>query len=212
MIVQIIAWAHPGHHDLNHADGQEQTGPIAADRRVEVSGGDAQHGEGTAVDEHNLAGDVGRGAETSFPIAVTEDEHRIRILCGIVLWREQASQRGLETKKLKVVAGDDFRVFILGRVAPGNADIGAVGCRDGVKGLVLVAQILVHGIGKIIVHIAAKAGGRAGEAAGPFEADEFGGALNGEHAEEHFIEERENRGVGADAEGKRDNHGERKAG
>jgi hypothetical protein len=71
-----------------------------------------------AIDEHRLADNVGGGAKSRFPIAIAEDEYRIRVFRSIVLRREQASQRGLETKKLKVVAADDFGIFVFGYVVP----------------------------------------------------------------------------------------------
>ena len=57
--------------------------------------------------------------------------------------------------------------------------------------------------------IAAEAAGRTGEAAGPLEANQLLGPLDGQHAQQRLVEEREDRGVGADAESQRDDHGER---
>ena len=155
-----------------------------------------------AVDEHGLANDIARCGEARFPIVVAEDEDGIGVLGGVVLQSEQPAQGGLESEQLEVVAGDDFGVFVLCLVVPTDADAGAVGGQHPGKDLVLVAQILVHGIGEVVVSIAAKAAGRAGEVAGPLEANQLFGPLDGQHAQQHLVEESEDRGIGADAEGK----------
>ena len=56
--------------------------------------------------------------------------------------------------------------------------------------------------------VAAEAAGRTGEGAGPLEAHQFFGPLDRQHAQQHLIEEREDGGVGADAQSQRDDHGE----
>ena len=94
-------------------------------------------------------------------------------------------------------------------VVPTDADVGAVRGENSGEDLVLVAQVLVHGIGEVVVRIAAEAAGGAGETAGPLEAHQFLGLLDRQHAQQHLIEEREDRGVGADAEGEREHHGKR---
>ncbi len=110
---------------------------------------------------------------------------------------------GLSPEQLKIIAGDHFGVLILSLVVPGDADAGLVGGNHALKNLVMIAQVLVHGIGEIVVRIAAKAAHRAGETAAPLEAHQFFGLLNGQHAQQHLVKEREDGGVGADTQRQR---------
>ena len=112
MVVEVVAGRHPGHGDIDHADGNEDAGLVAADGGVEVFRSDAEDGERMAVDEHGLADDVARSGEAGLPVAVAEDGDGICIFGCVVLLREQAAKRGLQAEKLKVVAGDNFGVLV----------------------------------------------------------------------------------------------------
>ena len=57
--------------------------------------------------------------------------------------------------------------------------------------------------------IAAEAAHGAGEGAAPLEAYQFLWPIDGEHAQQHLVKEREHRGVGADAESQRDDYSQR---
>ena len=108
MVVEVVAGRHPGHGDVDHADGDKDGGLVAADSGVEVLRGDAKNRKGMAVDEDGLADDGGGCSEARLPVAVAEDDNGICIAGGIVLLREEAADGGLQSKKLEVVAGDDL--------------------------------------------------------------------------------------------------------
>ncbi len=162
-----------------------------------------------AVDEHCLANDVARRGEASLPIVVTEHHYWIGVLRGIVLRGQQTASGRLEPEQLKIIAGDHLGVFVLGLVMPGHSHSGLVGGQYPLKDLILVAQIFVHGIREVVGCVAAKTAGRAGEAAGPFEAHQFFGPVDGQHAQEYLVEKRKDSGVSADAESQRNDHRDR---
>ena len=112
----------------------------------------------------------------------------------------------LEPEKLEVIAGDDFAVVVFRLVVPGEADLRFVGCENSGEDLVLIAQVLVHGIGEVVemtFAVTAEAAHGAIEGSVPLEANEFLRPLDGKHAQKDLIEEGEDGRVGADAERKR---------
>jgi hypothetical protein len=48
------------------------------------------------------------------PVGVAEDQLGIGVFSGVVLWGEEAAERGLEAEELEVVSADDLSVLIFG--------------------------------------------------------------------------------------------------
>src|ERR1035441_10165536 len=144
-----------------HADGDEHARLVSANCRIEVLRRYADDRKQMAVDEHRLAHHAWRGGEARLPVAVAEHNHWIRILCRIVLLREQAAKRRLQSEKLKVIAGHNLCVLVLGLVVPTNANASAVRRQHAREDLVVIAQILVYRIGEIINNTAAETARRS---------------------------------------------------
>ena len=122
-----------------------------------------------------------------------------------VLGREQPADCRFQAQQLKVVSTYHFRVFIVRLVVPRDPEPSFVGCENALKDLVLVAQVLVHGIGEVVSAVAAKTAHGAVERAGPVKTHELPGILDRKHAQERLIHEREDGRVCSDAERQRQN-------
>ena len=150
VIVQAVIGHRAGHGNFDHADGNEQSGAVSPDGGGEVLRRHTENREGMAVDEHRLAHDIARCCKAGMPVVVAEHDHGVGVLGRIVGLGQQPSKRGPEAQQLEVVAGNDFRVFVLGLVVPRHAHLGLVGCQHSGECLVLVAQVLIHRIGKVV--------------------------------------------------------------
>ena len=72
---------------------------------------------------------------------------RVAALYEIVLRAEDASQRGAHAEHREVIAGDEFARDEFGAAFVSQAEGVAEAAEHSLEDLVLVAEILVHGIG-----------------------------------------------------------------
>ena len=80
---------------------------LAAEDAVKPFGGDADHGEGSAVDAHARSEDAGVPAESRPPHVVAEDGHGVPARYAIFVCKEEAAQRRLQTQQAEVVGRGD---------------------------------------------------------------------------------------------------------
>ena len=74
----------------------------------EMPGSDPDHGVRPAVQPHFAAEHAGIGRVSGAPIIVSQDDHRVRPLGGILLGQERSAERGLNAHHLEVIARDHF--------------------------------------------------------------------------------------------------------
>ncbi len=149
---------------------------------------------------HDLAADdVGVGGETGFPVAVTQDRDGVAALDEIVLRGEDAPHGRAHTEHGEVIAGDEFTGDELCASFVGQAEGVAEAAEHALEDLVLVAEILVHGVGNRvgagIAAIVRTAGG---------EKDELLGIAHRQELKNQLIDQREDGGIGADSQGERE--------
>ena len=166
-----------------------------------------------AVERDGGVDDGGIGGELVAPEIEGEDDEGVGVVGGVVGCGEEAAEGGLDAEHGEVVAGDDLGVDDVGGCAAAEAGVAGGGGEQAGEGLVLVAEILVHGVGEVVGVVAAPAAGfTVPGGIGGFEDDERGGIVDGKRAQQGLIEEREDGGVGADAEREGEDGGEREAG
>src|SRR5579862_8954717 len=97
---------------------------------------------------------------------------------------------------------------------PGNAGLGPVRGKNPIEHRVLLTKIPVHGIGEIVDvswRIPSKGAHGPGKRTAPLQTHQFPRLFHRQHAQKHLIEEREDGGIGADAQRQREHHGDRKS-
>lgn len=154
---------------------------------AEIARGDADDGEGYAIDEEDLVEDLGILAELFGPIGVTEHDEAMGTGGLIVRGREEAGEGGAEAEDGEIGAGDEMplgggRVALVGEVGTETAVGGDAG-EDGLEAF----EVAVHGVAKDGV-AAAGVVSRVAAAARPVgdKIDEFGGAGGGKGASERM--------------------------
>ncbi len=119
----VIAEVRPvGKDHLLLGDGHVQIGEPSPDHAVKAGRGDAQDGEGRAVDEQCFAGDR-RFAQVRAPVVEIEDGDGIGAGSGFVGGNEEAAHGGADAQGLKIIAGDQFGGNAFGAMVPGDAGI-----------------------------------------------------------------------------------------
>ena len=174
--------------------------PVPICRSVEPRRRHADDGEDVAVQPHLAPDDVRFAGEPRLPEVVADHRHGMRARRHIVGRRQQpAARSGADAEDVEEVAGDNQAVHQFGRVAGIEARADAAPAGEAVEMLVVVAQRRVHRIGE---HAAVAAGdvGEAGRVADP------------QALEQRGVDEAEDGGVGADAEGEGQHGGHREAG
>ena len=181
----------------NHLDPQLRVG-----RELHAARQDADDDDRLAVDADRLAEDAGIGGVAVRPQAVAEDGDALRVLAA-VLGREVAAEERLLAEQPEEIFGHPrARLLFRHRLVVGDVHR-VLGERAHVgEGLGLrapVEQLLVR-------HAAGP-----GDAVGPEQAGsdhvKTGGVVEGESADEDRVDQREDRGIHADAEGEREHCG-----
>src|ERR1035441_6833157 len=93
MIVQVVARRHPRHRDFDHADRDKNSRLVTPDGRVKVFWRNTKNRERGAVDKDNLTDYIPRSAKMCSPVAITQNQNRIRVLCRVVLWSKTPNPR-----------------------------------------------------------------------------------------------------------------------
>src|SRR5262245_50763441 len=101
-----------------------------------------------AVDQHGLVQHRRILAESSGPVSVAEDRHRMRTQELIVSQTEDAAQRRSDAERLEVVPRDQFAGGAFGLPLRADAEWNGVPGEETGKDVVLLAQILVHNVGE----------------------------------------------------------------
>jgi hypothetical protein len=196
-------------------------GPLHGHRDEEVAGAlevrarealrrDADHGERAPVDGHRAPDDARVGAEALAPQPVAEHDDRARHGRGVLVGDEEAPERGAHAEHREVVPRDELAPDgEAGRAAAlHHRRRGAVG-DDALQPACPRAEVEVVRVGARPVAPVADA------VLGPLarvHAHELPGPLDGERPQEERVDEAEDDGVDADAQGERADGGQREAG
>ena len=195
-----------------HRERHEHLGRRQQLEAVEAARGHADHGQRMAVDDDGLADHVAVAGEAALPVVVAQHRDRRAARRDVVAGREQPARRRREPEDGEVVARDQLALDALG----------AAGVPD-VKREPRPAEQPVdagHAIAEIAIHRPRQLRPVAQAAAVGFGAlrrqlHELAGPRHRQTAQRDLIEQREDRGAGADAEGDRgdrDQAEERRAG
>jgi hypothetical protein len=178
-------------------NGDGEVGRHADVHASEPFSGDAHDGEGTAFDADLFADDIGRATEAALPKGVAEDDDLGRVAAGGIGigGNEETAEKRSNAKFGVAVAGD------AGEVVAGKSAVGfhiphatsAPADKAGEDALVAF-ELAKHGIRE----------GDFGVGASGGELDEAFRVADREVAEEEGVDQREDGGVGADAEGERE--------
>ncbi len=116
---------------------------------------DADDGQWLAVHDDLLAQYIAVAAEARFPIAVTENGQRVAALDQVVGGVEDAADRGADAEHGKEVSRDGLAADQLGAARESGAHGFAVRAEHAAEHLVLIADVLVHRVGKFVAAVVA---------------------------------------------------------
>ncbi len=140
----------------------------------------------------------GVAAEAPHPVAVTQDRHRMSQHRAVVVRSEQAAERRTHSEQREVAAGDQLAVD-RGLDTPVDADVERhAGVGAEAEGAGVIAHDLVLLVGESVEH----AGGAALR-----QHEQLLGIGDGQQLPHHRVDQREQRGGGADADGQRQHGG-----
>ncbi len=204
-VAAAVVEARPaGRQHLAHRDRHEHVRARAEGGPFEAAGRHADDGEGRAVDDQRLVQHRRILAELRGPEAVAEHHHRMRAGGAIVGRAEHAADRGLHAER-REVAARHLRALGAERL-PARRHVGA---EQSVRGqpaehLLHPLEVAEHGIAEGVVAVAGLvARGPAGLRPWRAEVHQPRRVLHRQRPEQHVVEDREDRGVRADAEGNR---------
>ena len=143
----------------------------------------------------------GSALEVAPPQTVADHDDRMAARRDLVRRQERAAEPGANAENLEVVSGDDLAPDLAGAAASAQVGRGQDGAEELRERSIVIAEVLVVGIGDAERTSGARFGEDDGEAARLRHA--------GERAERHAFEHREDGGVQADAEREHADHGER---
>jgi hypothetical protein len=195
-----------GVHRRGHPEGRH-----GADIDAPEAGGcHADNGHRVIADQHLAADDIASAAELRLPEVIREHYDRTGAGRGIVLGLDDAAQCGADAEHGEVAAGHDLGGHRPGIAAGGEVDLDFGAAQGAVEKAGLLLELAADGVWHQI-------GGA--DAAGdqvvavPVHEDEAAGLAHGERVEDHLVDQRVDRGRGADAEreGKQRRGGERRA-
>ena len=202
-LVRVAAQLGRDHSDHGHGDPDVRR--LADGGAEEFLRGDADDVEG-GVAEFECAGeDFGVAGEAAVPPGVADDGDGIFAFGAVVVVGEGAADESTDAEGGEVGAGDELDIHRLGTVATGDDAVDGVGAAEDGSGAaedgVIFLQIAIEGIG-IEIGVCPVVGDAAIDAV--TEHDKLRGLLHGKIAEQDCIEEAEDGGVSADAEGERE--------
>ena len=195
-------------------DGQVELGRGGREAiAIEAFGGNASDGNGLGVDKESAADNRAIASVGTLPSFVAHDRHNGSAFAIVLIGKEAADVRA-QTESAKVIAGDEFAhdgacVFLGAIAANGDGTI-AEACLDGREIFELgeiLSEELIRGSGKEGIVAAIAGAGRDTAVVGVAEADEGGGISDGEIFEKDGVDESEDGGVGANAEGEGEDGG-----
>ncbi len=189
---------HDGLHQDRHAN-LRRTGGIES---TEPGGGDADDGHRVIVHQDLAPDDIAISVEAAHPIVVAEDDVGVAQINAVVLFgAEHAAESGLDAEHREVIAGDEFGADALGLIAQADGSVGEPATENLGERRGLLLKILIDGIG---MH----APSHVGSVVGTFlvKHDQLVRILHGQQAEHHLVQQREDGGIGTDAESERE-HG-----
>jgi hypothetical protein len=192
-------------HEPAHRDRHEDVRAGPERCPAEVRRRHADDGHRLAVDNDRLAEHAGIGAEVRLPVAVAQHGKKVPAHRPVVLGREQASQRRPEAEHREVRAGDEHPLAVQRLPAVGEVRAeGAVGGDTREHGL-RALQVPKHRVAEhqlAVPCLVARL--RAGLRARRAEVDEAPRLVRRQGAEQHLVEQREDRRVRPDPEGERE--------
>jgi hypothetical protein len=177
-----------------HHDGDANLRRRAGTGAVKSFPADANYGERVTIDQQLLADDIAAAAEASPPVTVADDRDGVAARGSVVIGRDDASQGRGHAEDLKVGAGDEFAVDALGFPFGADAHRSFPPAEHSTEDLVVVAKILVHGVGELVLPVVAA----VMRTTAP-QQDELLGVLDWQQAQEDLVHQGEDGGVGADA-------------
>ena len=174
---------------------------------IEARAAHTDDGQRIAV-EHDLPADHGGvGGEARLPVTVTQDGDRVAALHKIVLRVEDAAQGGAHAQDREVIAGDEFARDQFGPAFVSQAEAVAEAAEHSLEDLVLVAEILVHGIGNRVA-----AGVASVVRSARREQHQLFRVAHRQQLQDQLIDQREDGGIGADSQGEREHRDGREQG
>ena len=200
--VAALVHAIAAHHFLLHRHRHPRRRRHAEERADESLRRDADDRDRRVVDRDLLADHRGIAGEAALPVGVAEHRDRMAARRDVVLGGEEAARGRTNAHHLEVVAADERAPRALGGVVDGDAE-GLIVLRDDVQHRRAIAEVDEVGIGP--------------RAALPFavlhrgDANRRGIRRQRDGPEQHRLDPREDRRVGADAETERQDRGQRQA-
>ena len=189
-----------------HHGGKKDVGHGAGFGAGEWGLGDADDLIDGVADAESFGEDVGIVGEAARPVIVRDDGDGMSAGSGVVIWREETAEGGLQAEGGEHVAGNVLEIGFLHFLIGFVGEVDAVGEGDGDEsGLAFggVAHELEIGIGPA-VEVAGLAVGISAEAG---EGVELIGVGDGKWAKEERVDEAEGGSAGADGESERENCG-----
>ncbi len=198
-----------GHH-APHGHRHEHHWPFAEGGAFEAARCHPDNGEGLAVDLDGLAEHRRVGAEVRGPVAVAQHGDEMPADGLIVAGPQQPSDSGLQLERREVGTGDQRataadRLIVIGEVGAEAAVRGEAG-----EHRLALLEIPEHRVAEDHVAVAGLAAGlRARLGAGGRKIHQLIGFGHRQRLEQHLVDQREDRGVGPDAEGQREDRDRR---
>src|SRR5262249_49487612 len=149
-----------------------------------------------SVEHQLLAEDIAAAGEARLPVTVAQHGLRMAALIQVVLCGEGASQRSADAEYGEVIAAYELARDQFGLSLIAHAECGAVAAEHALEDSVLVAKVLIHRVGDgIAPGIAAVMASSRGEQ------HEFLRIADRQKLQNDLVDQAEDRGVGANAEG-----------
>ena len=171
--------------------------------------GDPDDGERHPVDRHRASQHPGIAGEAALPVGVADHRHRRPVGGAVVVHRERPPEQRGHAEDREVVAADHPAARVLGLgLAPGvHRDVepaGPAGRGETAEQRRTAAELGVDRVGEEVG--AKRAFGHAIGATGIADDDELVGRRHRERPEQQRVDQREDGGVGPDADRQREDH------
>ena len=110
---------------------------------------DTDDGVRVRVDDHGLADHRRIGGEAAAPVRVTQHGDRMSVRDAIVIRREHPAGGRGDAERLEVAAGHDFAGGEFGAAGVADVKVVAEAAEDAAEDLIVVADLLQHGVGQL---------------------------------------------------------------